>query len=94
MVKILVWVLVLHSWDGGMVVYDNLASYDSCDRLLRRSVASGNERRSQSNTINGSCTQVEKFVPAASAAPVVNVSPAEIKVPAPQVKVIVKEVKK
>ena len=92
MVKILVWVLVLHSWDGGMVVYDNLATYDSCDRLLKRSVASGYERRSQSGTVNGTCTQVEQFVPA-QVAPVVNVSPAEVKVPAPQVRVIIKEKK-
>ena len=93
MVKILVWVLVLHSWDGGMVVYDNLATYDSCDRLLKRSVASGNERRNQGGTINGTCTQVEKFVPA-QVAPVVNVSPAEIKVQPAPVKVIIKEPKK
>ncbi len=93
MVKMLVWVLVLHSWDGGMVVYDNLASQDSCERLLSRSKASSSDRRQGSGTVSGTCTQVEKFVPA-QVTPVVNVSPSEIKVPAPQVKVIIKEPKK
>ena len=93
MMKILVWVLVLHSWDGGMVVYDNLASYDSCDRLLKRSVNPDVKYRTDGTRVAGTCTQVEKFVPA-QVAPVVNVSPAEIKVPAPQVKVIIKEPKK
>lgn len=91
MVKILVWVLVLNSWDGGMVVYDDLASQDSCERLLSRATAAKLPNRGR--TLAGSCTQVEKFVPA-PAAPVINVSPGEIKVPPPQVRVIIKEPKK
>lgn len=88
MVKILVWVLVLHSQHGGVVIYDNLASQDSCERLLSR--AKAGLVTGYSHQLGDSCTQVEKLVPA-QLAPVVDVSPAEIKVPPPQVRVIIKE---
>jgi hypothetical protein len=83
---------VLNSSSGGMVMYDNLASWDSCERLRLRASAATN-RQDGYSYVSGACTQVEKFVPAPASGPVVNVSPAEIKVPAPQVRVIIKDKK-
>lgn len=82
MTTIFVWVLVLQSWHGGVVIYDNIANQESCERMLARAkVASPFNSRSAS--INGTCTQVAKFV---QLAPGVNVSPDEIKVPPTQVR--------
>ena len=90
---ILVWVLILHSWDGGMIMKDNIADYDSCDRMLKRAMASGNERRNQGGTVNGSCTQIRVLVPAAPAvqAPVINVLPAPAPAPIIKNNVIIKK---
>jgi len=88
---ILVWVLVLHSWDGGMLKIDNIADYDSCDRMLRRAIASAADRRDGTGrTINGTCTQMKLLVPKAAS---INVLPASA--PAPTIKnfVVIKEKK-
>ena len=83
--KVLVWVLVVHSYHGGVQVYDNIASADSCERLLSR--VTGSSVPNSTRPIAGACTQVEKLV-FVQPAPTVNVSPAEINVPAPQVHII------
>lgn len=88
MLKVFVWVLVIHSYHGGVQVYDNIASQDSCERLLTR--ATSTSVPNSTRPISGTCTQVEKFVQI-QPAPVVNVSPGETKAPPSQARAIVKE---
>ena len=85
MIEILVWVLILHSWDGGMLKIENIRSFEDCERIRLRAMASGNERRDHTNrTINGSCTQIGILVakPVPAAPITVNVPPQ----PAPVIK--------
>lgn len=77
MVEVLVWVLILHSWDGGMLKIENIRSFEDCERIRLRAMASGNERRDHTNrTINGSCTQIGLLMPkpAVSTAPAITVN--------------------
>ena len=93
MTEVLVWVLIMASWDGGVVQIPNIRSWEDCERLRIRSEAiiTPNGR----NTLRGTCTQVGLLVPTATLAEpkpaVINVLPA----PVPAVKnvVVVKEKK-
>jgi len=84
MIKILVWILVLNSSAGGMVVVDNLDNWEDCERLRLRSQVSN---RSDGHVyVAGACTQVAKWVPKEGTvtvnvpAPVVNVAPPQVTV--------------
>jgi len=86
---IAVWVLVLNNSAGGMMMYDNIANWEDCERLRIRSSQATN-RSDGYLYVSGACTQINKILILATA-PTINVSPAEIKVlPAP-VKVIIKD---
>lgn len=66
MSTVLVWILILHSWDGGMLKVENIATWEDCERMRQRVEHSGNVRRTQSYagmTVTGSCTQVGILVP-------------------------------
>lgn len=89
------WVLVLHSWNGGMIMKDNIFDYDSCDRMLRRAIASGEAVRNGGGTaVSGTCTQMRVFVPKAAVPPpasVINVLPAPTVAPVIKNNVIIKK---
>lgn len=72
MTSVLVWILIMHSWDGGMVKVENIATWEDCERLRQRVTHSGTLRRDGDRTVLGACTQVAILVPKATApAPVV-----------------------
>lgn len=75
MKTVLVWILIMHSWDGGMLKVENIASWEDCERLRQRATASADERRNGRNTILGSCTQVGLIVPVQAQPITVNVPP-------------------
>lgn len=59
---IYVWILILHSWDGGMLKVENIASWEDCERMRLRAEASAFVRRT-GGAITGACTQVGILVP-------------------------------
>jgi hypothetical protein len=78
MKTVLVWILIMHSWDGGMVKVENIATWEDCERMRQRVTHSANDRRygSAAATVTGACTQVGILVPATTAPQiVVNVPP-------------------
>lgn len=85
MTEILVWVAIITSWDGGVVMVPNLATQDSCERLVSRAAAV--KTPADRRTLSGTCTQVAILVPKAAPAPVINVQPAAT--PAPTIKNVV-----
>lgn len=89
---VLVWVLMLHSINGGVTTYDNIANWDDCERLRKRTVAAATRSSDGYEYVSGSCTQINKIVITAPA-PTVNVTSPEIKIPPAQVRVIIKDKK-
>lgn len=85
MSSVLVWVLILSSWDGGMLKVENIATWEDCERLRQRAEHAPSAKW-QRGTLVGSCTQVSLLVPTA-AAPTINVAPPTVNVAAPQVTV-------
>jgi hypothetical protein len=77
MQTVYVWILILASWDGGVMKVENIHSWDDCERLRLRAeaVQTPNQRR----MLSGTCTQVGLLVPATqlqpAPAPVINVQP-------------------
>jgi hypothetical protein len=75
MSTVLVWILILSSFQGGMLKVENIATFEDCERLrLRAEHASfvGTSKSERWKTVSGSCTQVPIMQPAA---PVINVPP-------------------
>ena len=84
MSTVLVWILVLSSYQGGMIKIENIATFEDCERLrLRAEHASfvGTSKSDRWKTVSGSCTQVPILMQP-TAAPVINVPPP----PAPIIK--------
>lgn len=74
MIEVLVWVLILSSWDGGMLKVENIRSWEDCERLRLRAeavITPANRR-----TMSGTCTQIGLLIPKPETAPItVNVPP-------------------
>ena len=76
---IAVWVLALITYGhGSVVIYDNLADYDSCYRLQSRIQDLSPFVASDYRHLAATCTEVHKLVPKA---PVITVQPPAVTVP-------------
>jgi hypothetical protein len=71
---ILVWVLIMNSNSGGMIMYDNIANLDDCERLRKRAEQAATRSSDGYKYVTGSCTQINKIV-IAQPAPTINVQP-------------------
>jgi len=89
METVLVWVLVLTSYNLGMLKVENISTFEDCERLRQRVVHAHNTTPSSMGNIAGSCTQIAVVVPRQS----VNIAPAQITVTPAKPTVIIKEKK-
>ncbi len=89
MVEVLVWVLVLSSWDGGMLKVENIRSWDDCERLRMRAEAVITPARRQ--TMSGVCTQIGILVPKPVAAPPITVNVPQQPAPVVNNRVIIRK---